>query len=112
MVSQLNPACAPSRTRNSNSSRSSCTGTPHSTLWYRTYRSPFAHGQRSISAPTWLDLVAHLPQFGHDPLPPVVEGQDTFGPLSPPGPFNTPKHLSQFYKQKGISCTRGMAGDR
>src|SRR5213075_291635 len=28
MVSQLRPACAPSRIRNSNSTRSSCTGTP------------------------------------------------------------------------------------
>ena len=31
---QLNPACAPSRMRNSNNRRSSCTGTPHSSSWY------------------------------------------------------------------------------
>src|SRR5581483_5441939 len=33
IVIQLRPACAPSRTRNSKSVRSSCTGTPHSSSW-------------------------------------------------------------------------------
>src|SRR5262245_54929318 len=34
MVSHDSPACAPSRMRNSNSVRSSRTGTPHSLSWY------------------------------------------------------------------------------
>src|SRR5467141_2685886 len=33
-VNQERPACIPSRTRNSNSLRSSCSGSPHSVSWY------------------------------------------------------------------------------
>lgn len=43
MVIQLNPACAPSRIRNSNSFLSSVTNLPHSSSWYRTYNSSAPH---------------------------------------------------------------------
>src|SRR6266849_3189397 len=46
MVSQLSPACAPSRIRNSKKARSSCSGTPHSRSWYWVARSFLAHAQR------------------------------------------------------------------
>src|SRR5262245_53272686 len=52
MVDQLKPACAPSRSRNSNSLRSSCAGTPHSSSWYRVYTAlPSLQGQRIVMAP-------------------------------------------------------------
>src|SRR5690348_9339381 len=64
MVSQLRPACAPSRIRNSNSSRSSWTGTPHSVSWYGIYSSVLAQGHRNISASHPLRSVAHAFQPG------------------------------------------------
>src|SRR6185503_8767890 len=45
MVDHDRPACAPSRIRNSNSTRSSCTGTPHSRSWYATSSGPPAAAQ-------------------------------------------------------------------
>src|SRR5436853_7922520 len=46
MVSQLRPAWAPSRMRNSKWTESSCLGTPHSLSWYITPRSVVAQSQR------------------------------------------------------------------
>src|SRR4051812_25721699 len=46
MTSQLKPACAPSRIRNSKSTRSSCTGTPHSWSWYAMPSGVCAQAQR------------------------------------------------------------------
>src|SRR4029450_11916436 len=51
MVSQLKPACAPSRMRNSNRTLSSWTGTPHSTSWYAMLRDVRAQLQRMRRSP-------------------------------------------------------------
>src|SRR5512139_2470298 len=52
-VRQESPACAPSRTRNSNRRTSSRTGTPHSSSWYRVISasSPADQGHRGCAAP-------------------------------------------------------------
>src|SRR5438445_9793074 len=57
MVFQLSPAWPPSRIRNSNSNRSSCTGTPHSRSWYVIDNSFVAHGHRCL-----VDFIASLRQ--------------------------------------------------
>src|ERR1700676_420572 len=51
MVSQLKPACAPSRIKNSKSVRSSCTGTPHSASWYGMFHSLLAQRHRAGFVP-------------------------------------------------------------
>src|SRR5438093_13465588 len=49
MMLHESPACAPSRVRNSKRPRSSCTGTPHSSSWYRRIRgSSPAHAQTRL----------------------------------------------------------------
>src|SRR6266705_3030847 len=99
-VSQESPACTPSRTRNSNSFRSSCSGTPHSASWYsRRAESPSAHSQRLN--PAWLALSVFF--IRGPPCRPSTA--DTIRHIeTPPGSREVP--LREFRRRAGRSVAR------